>query len=205
MKRISNNMSDSDKERIRNILLERLPALADGIEATAAAYTRLTDPSSLIEDAITSVRGSPLYEKIDAIAQTLPKQRKDAGQKHSKRQPIGWRSRKDVAADFDRAAFFIKGKRGKMGRCSPRKIMDWDRKYPDPDHLGPFGYHAQLHLDKKFMDDYKACLQKCYGHCANYKRQYEKWLTTHPHSPRSAFRFNKDERLDFERDIDEYC
>lgn len=189
------------------ILLARQPEMRTStydriLELADAATQELEGDMNLGPQMVTTAAIERL-EKI--VNDRLPKQRKDVGKKHAKRQLGAWRSREEVAADFNNAAFPIKGKRGKMATCSPRKIMDWDRRHPDANRPDRFGYHAQLHLDTKYRDDYYTCLHNWLDHWEEYERQYKEWRLTHPKSPFSAFRFNKDSRLDFEADVDGYC
>ena len=169
--------------------------LAEKLISTPKLYDKvleLADEATLELEADIALGGTVnLAQSIEQIKSSLPKKRKKGGRHPLGRNKGAWKTQAEVARDMDKARFTPEHGEKAMGAGTIDRVKQMDQKHPDPANANKFGYHAQLRLDERLKEDYKAFLARWYAHWDSYKEQFKEWRKNHPASKRSSFRFKE--------------
>ena len=122
------------------------------------------------------------------IAKNL-KPRGDKGKRHKKTQR-GWRTQREVAADFSKASKKIRGKT--YGEMTIEKVKDWESRYPNEMKREPkSGYYAGLRNAANPTPEVKDAYCKAAANWNEYWRlhneAFSKWLKANPKGDHALF------------------
>ncbi len=117
------------------------------------------------------------------------RQRCDKGGKHRK-TPRGWKSQREVAADFSRSEKKIRGKW--YGRVTVRLVKDWESRYPDEtkrERKG--GYHAGMrntaNPTPEIKNAYFEAAAKWNDYWKTHNAAFLAWLKKNPNGDHGTF------------------